>query len=131
MEDFIRKHEGKHQKMYIDSLGNLIIGIGHNLNNGLPDRIIEQLFEYDLTLTMTDVKKYLPWAVRIHAGAYMVLIDMAFNMGVHGLLSFHKFLDHMEKGEYTDAIYELRDSKYFIQVPHRVEDQIAELKKLI
>jgi len=65
-----------------------------------------------------------------HLGAKEILLDMAYNMGVSGLLKFKKTLRHIENCEYELAAAEMLDSKWANQVGHRameLADKMADL----
>ena len=51
--------------------------------------------------------------------AKIVLIDMAFNMGVNGLLKFKNTLSLIEKGQYIAASNEMLNSSWKNQVGQR------------
>lgn len=48
-----------------------------------------------------------------------VLIQMAFQLGLHGLLKFHRMIDALEGGFYQSAAAEMRNSRWFQQTPDR------------
>jgi lysozyme len=53
--------------------------------------------------------------------ARVVLIDMAYNMGVYGAISFKKTIAAMCAADYHWAAYHLLDSKYARKLPKRAE----------
>jgi lysozyme len=109
-------------KPYVDTTGNITIGIGHNLTaNGLPDFLIDALYEWDVAQTLPALQAALPWITALNEVRQRVLADMAFNMGVAGLLTFHTFLAHLNAGRFEEAAVAMLDSRWARQVGDRAE----------
>lgn len=109
-------HEAYRTHPYTDSTGNLSIGIGHNLTaNGLPDRMIEELFEMDLAIAEDELRGF-PWWHRLDPIRKTVLVELNFNMGLKTLQTFKKMLAALTAGDYKQASVELVDSKWYAQV---------------
>jgi lysozyme len=116
-------HEGLRRVPYVDSVGKVTAGIGHNLAaHPLDDRTINQWYEADVldaiglcTLLLTPAYFYTLGDVRER-----VLIDMAFNLG-HGLETFVKFLAAVKAGQWQEAAIEMLQSKWAEQVGRRAE----------
>lgn len=116
-------HEGRVPYAYQDSLGYWTIGIGHLIDRRkggkLPDQIIDQLFQYDLLEHAAELVRALPWIERLDPVRQAVLIDMAFNLGVDGLLGFRNTLAYVKAGDYTQAATNMLMSKWATQVKGR------------
>lgn len=70
-----------------------------------------------------------PWAKSLSEPRYGALINLVFNVGAAGILTFVKFLAAMREARWEDAARELLDSKYHQQVglrAERVAEQIRE-----
>lgn len=116
----ISDHEGRRKKPYRCTAGKLTIGIGHNLDdNGLPDEIIDALFEYDVKVISAELHNRLPWLKDSLDVVKIVLTDMAFNLGVPRLMKFKKMLYYMEIREWIGAWQHMMDSQWKRQVPNR------------
>lgn len=117
----LERHEGLILKPYRDTKGNLTIGIGRNLDaKGISKDEAYFLLENDIADSISDVVKNLPWSTELDDGRFSVLVEMAFQMGIKGLLSFKKFLAHLQNGEYDKAADEMLDSKWArIDSPYR------------
>ena len=48
-----------------------------------------------------------------------VLINMAYNLGVNGLINFKKMIAALKIGDYEKASVEMKDSKWYRQVGNR------------
>ena len=123
LRELLEGHEGRVPHAYQDSLGYWTIGIGHLIDKRrggrLPDPIIDALFDYDLDHHAKPLFDRLPWVASLDPVRQAVLIDMAFNLGVDGLLGFHTTLGHVHGGRYTAAAEQMLKSKWAGQVGRR------------
>lgn len=128
-----RKEQGMHVP-YLDSVGVLTIGYGHNLfdspidyGDGLAEDDALELLEKDLAVASSEVIVRWPWVYWLSPQRQAVIIDMAFNLGIYRLSKFRRFLRAAECVSYHDtgidniitAAYEMLDSKWAEQVPRR------------
>ena len=140
MEKLI-SHEGLRLTVYKDSLGIDTIGIGRNLQDRgiskeeldeLDIPSIEHVYEYGITeadaifLAENDVQIVEDELVRAHpcveeldAVRQLVLIDMAFNLGVPRLCKFKKMWAAVEAKQFDIAAKEMLDSRWARQVKSR------------
>ena len=133
-------HEGIVLNVYQDHLGINTVGIGRNLDDrGITDgellfmnKTIDDVYDDGLTeeeayyLCMNDIaiveKELLdskPIVNQLSAVRQMVLVDMAFNMGVPRLRLFKNMWMAIEKVNYPLACSEMLDSKWANQVGKR------------
>lgn len=131
VEDLIAKHEGKVATIYNDSRGIPTIGIGHNLQASplpadmtppLTDNQIDQLFQSDLSKAIHAVTDSLPWFTSLDQVRQAVVIDMAFNMGINTLLTFHHTLGFIESGSWQQAADGMLSSLWAKQVGRRATE---------
>jgi lysozyme len=111
--------DGKKKIPYRDFLGNWTVGIGHNLSKPLSDTIIELLFTEDLAEAIDSLDESLPWWRTLDEVRQRALVNLCFNMGIGGLLTFKKTLAFFKLGFYEDAAENLLDSEYAKQVGRR------------
>ncbi len=128
MDDLTRRHliaqltrdEGRKPHMYLDSVGVATIGVGHNLRDrGISDRAIDVILEDDLLETERELITGLPWVTELAGTRYGVLVMMAFNLGVPGLLGFHTMLAAAQAGDWEQAAAAMLDSTWSSQVGAR------------
>ena len=133
-------HEGIVLNVYQDHLGINTVGIGRNLDDrGITDgellfmnKTIDDVYDNGLTeeeayyLCMNDIaiveKELLdskPIVNQLNDVRQMVLVDMAFNMGVPRLKLFKNMWLAIEKVNYPLACAEMLDSKWANQVGKR------------
>lgn len=133
-------HEGLVLQVYQDTLGIDTIGIGRNLedrgitNEELEDMgiTLDHVYQYGITeadailLAENDVQivedellRAHPCVDRLDAVRQLVLIDMAFNMGVPRLCKFKKMWAAIHDEDFTTASKEMLDSRWANQVKSR------------
>ena len=119
----LRRDEGVVEHAYIDSEGWTTIGVGRLIDKRkggrLRDDEIEYLLQNDITEKSDELIRRLPWVADLDEARKGVLINMAFNLGVNGLLGFRKTLALVKAGDYARASVEMLDSKWARQVKGR------------
>ena len=141
--DKLIEHEGMVLEVYQDTLGIDTIGIGRNLKDrgiskeelahlDIPN--IETVYQHGITeadaryLAMNDIKIVEDELCRVHpcvenldAVRQLILMDMAFNMGVPRLCKFKKMWNAIHEGNFEVAGFEMMDSKWARQVSNRAK----------
>ena len=143
-QDLIQKliaAEGLRLQVYKDTLGIATIGIGRNLEDrGISKEeldwmdypSIDHVYEWGITeadavyLATNDVQiveeellRAHPCVDRLDSVRQLILIDMAFNMGVPRLCKFKKMWAAVECEDYPTAAKEMLDSRWAKQVKGR------------
>tara|TARA_R100001440_G_scaffold9720_2_gene18104 strand:- start:1584 stop:2075 length:492 start_codon:yes stop_codon:yes gene_type:complete len=143
-EDLVNKlikHEGLRLQVYKDTLGIDTIGIGRNLEDrGITDEeldwmdipSVDTVYEHGITeadamyLAQNDVQIVEQELLRAHpcvenldAVRQLVLIDMAFNLGVPRLCKFKKMWAAVHAKQFDVAAKEMLDSRWATQVKSR------------
>lgn len=120
--DELKRDEGVRAKPYRDTVGKLTVGVGRNLDDvGLFPDEIELLLKNDISRVCADLDRELPWWREQDPVRQRALVNMAFNMGIKGLLGFRTTLALMKMGKYLDAAQHALSSKWARQVGHRAE----------
>lgn len=128
----LKRHEGTKRDArglhiaYRCTARALTIGYGHNLDaNPVPgisatsrlnEDQAERLLIADIQACETLLAAALPWARELDPERYAVLINMTFNLGIRGLLSFRNTLRYIEFGDYHKAAANMMASKWAFQV---------------
>lgn len=119
----LKRDEGEVLHAYQDHLGFWTIGIGILIDKrkggGLRPEESEFIFRNRLKLLDAELSKRIPWIARLDPARKGVLINMAFQMGVAGLLGFKNTLAMVESGRYRDAAKGMLQSKWATQTPAR------------
>jgi len=85
--------------------------------NDVPDDVIDLLRDHKIV--ETELVAAVPWVVQLDPPRYTVLMNIAYNLGVPGLLGFAKMLGHVALKEWPQAVAEMRDSRWHAQVGDR------------
>jgi lysozyme len=117
------RDEGSVSHAYKDSLGYWTIGVGRLIDSrkggGLSPDEIDFLLENDIKAKTREVLLALPWMEKLNDARQAVLIGMAFQMGIGGLLKFKRMLGSIEDGRYVEAAEEMVKSRWAMQTPKR------------
>ena len=121
IKEMLERHEGRANKPYRDTEGIPTIGVGHNLNYGLSDAEVDEIFAEDLTATRDWVQRSIGCFSHLSENRQNVVLDMAFNLRGK-LLGFKGFLDALGAGDYGKAADEMLDSAWAKQVKGRATE---------
>ena len=118
----LERDEGVRLKPYRDSVGKLTIGIGRNLDDvGITLDETHYLLNGDIARAEADLDARLPWWQTLDPVRQRVLVNMCFNMGIAGLLTFANTLELVRVGQYADAADHMLASKWAGQVGPRAQ----------
>ncbi len=106
-------------KPYLDTTGNLTIGVGRKLSKGVRRDEAMFMLDNDIAEAMDGLNRHVPWWTTLSSNRQDVLIMMAFNLGISGLLTFKKMLIALEARDYDRAADEMLDSSWRAQVGMR------------
>ena len=115
---------GKHVA-YQDHLGYMTIGYGKLVDSrkggGLSEEEAIYLLKNDVTERIRLLDSNIPWWRGLNEARQAVLISMAFQLGIGGLLKFKKFLAALEAGRWKKARDAMLDSLWAKQTPKRAQ----------
>lgn len=118
----LKRDEGLRLKAYKDTVGVWTVGYGHA--HVAPGTVWTQ--EQAEAALIEDVKKHnaeleraIPWIARLDPVRRRVLQNMAFNLGVRGLLGFKSTLAMVQSGDYAGAARGMLNSLWAKQVKGR------------
>lgn len=122
IEEGSAKHNGNHI-LYFDSLGHPTIGWGRVVmeGGGLTDEEADYLLDNDITRIIQEMDNTMLWWRGESELRKRALVNMAFQLGVGGLLSFKRMLWQMQHGSYKKASEEALDSVWAKQTPNRAQ----------
>src|SRR5262245_15035589 len=129
LREQLMRDEGRVLHPYKDSVGKLTIGYGRNLDDvGISEQEAELMLDSDIQRTNIDLHAYLPWVFHLDKPRLGVLANMAFNMGIGGLLQFKKMLAAVQASDWERASAEMLDSKWAHQVGERATRLAAQMR---
>lgn len=116
-------HEGFRSKPYKCQMGKLTIGFGMNLEaTPMPVEVAMLWLEMEVDKADKELDKELDFYKDLDEKRKSVLINMAFNLGMEGLLKFKNTLDYVSKNKFTEASVEMLESIWASQVGERANE---------
>jgi len=121
IKDQLVRHEGLRLKPYRCTAGKLTIGIGRNLDDcGISQTEAYVLLENDIQNCEKQLLDEIPEIYNsLDEVRKSVLLNMCFNMGIKGLLSFKNTLAFIAAGDWERAANGMLASKWAKQVGRR------------
>lgn len=101
----LRQEEGFRATLYVDTEGHKTIGFGLNIDAGISQRVAEAALQAQLEELQDALAKY-PWYTPLDPVRQSVLLDIAFNNGLSGLLHFPHMLAAISRQDWTTAATE-------------------------
>lgn len=129
LQQLLEEDEGRRLWPYNDTRGILTWGVGHNLAaapicataRALIDQAIDAQFTHDIGAIRGSMVMHFPWFDGMDVVRQAALIDMGFNLGFAGLMSFAAFLVFISRYEWMEAAADLRKTLVYRQLPNRYE----------
>jgi lysozyme len=112
--------EGIRLKPYLCPAGKLTLGVGRNLDDvGITEDEAMMMLDNDIERVKGQLAKALPWLETKPQGVQRAIANMAFQMGLGGVLKFQKMLAALQARDYNAARREALDSAWAKQTPQR------------
>lgn len=128
----LRGEEGEVLHEYKDHLGYSTIGVGRLIDKrkggGITEEESAYLLNNDVTKIVEQLDKRLSWWTKLDDARKGVLVNMAFQMGVDGLLGFKNTLKMIESGQYEAAARGMLQSKWATQTPSRAKRMAEQMR---
>ena len=119
----LKADEGWESRPYEDTRGYLTIGYGflidEKLDGELPREVGDFWLEWLVNRLIRNLNQSLPNFDRYPGQVQQALANMAYQMGVSGLLGFRQTLSFIDQGKYAEAADEALDSRWAEQTPNR------------
>ncbi len=133
LEQRIIEHEGIKKSVYKDSMGLWSIGIGFlvdpSKNAGLSVDECMMILRSRIANLVKQLSQYNWYTIQdgVRQGC---LVELAYNMGVAGLLEFNTFLGFMAARRCSEAALDLKTTKWASQVSqNRVNDILKRIRE--
>lgn len=128
----LKRHEGVVDHAYQDSLGYWTIGVGFLIDKKKGGKLYPEEIDFILTNRLDklvmELDNALPWWSSLSDNRRAVILDMAWNLGVKGLLGFKNTLECVRTGQYDKAAQGMLRSLWARQVKGRAIE-LAQLMK--
>ncbi len=112
---------GKYWRLCVcKAKGKLTIGVGRNLDDlGISENEALGLELNDIKRCSIEVERAFPWFSKLNPARRVVIMCMAFNLGVPKLKQFQKMIKQIESGDFRSASIEMLNSNWASQVKAR------------
>lgn len=121
----LRRDEGEVLHVYNDSLGYATIGVGRLIDKrkggGITPEESAYLLSNDIDKREAELLRRAPWMANLDPVRFGALLNMAFQMGVDGLLGFRNTLAMVRDGDYSGAAAGMLESTWAKQTPERAK----------
>ena len=128
LTQIVIKHEGMEKSAYQDSLGYWTIGVGRLIdsrkNAGLSNDEMLYLLKNDLNQCELELAHF-PWFMALDTVRQDVLVELCFNIGLHGVLEFEQMIKALTAKDYDTASHCLLNSLWAKQVKAGRADNMA------
>lgn len=128
----LEREEGVRYSAYQDRLGYWTIGVGRLIDarkgGCLSREEVQMLLRNDVTRCMAELISRLPWFGTLNEPRQAVLIGMAFQMGVDGLMGFKNTLAKVQAGDYSAAAEGMLNSRWAAQTPARAHRMARQMQ---
>jgi lysozyme len=117
------RDEGTVLYAYPDDDGYWTIGTGHCIDKrrgcGITLTQSNSILNDDVTNVVANLNANLHWFSKLDVARQGVLINVGFNVGIHGLLAFHNTLSCMQLSDWEGAASNLLQSAAAKELPAR------------
>lgn len=142
LKESIKIHEGFRKNAYLCPTGHLTVGYGFRVADLSPDElalnagavqpmskeVAEKILDIKIAKFQKQIHSALPWLRQAPMDIQDALCEMAYQMGVAGLLGFKNTLAMIKEGKYSKAAENMLKSKWATQTPARAKE-IANIVK--
>ena len=125
---WVAQEEGFGSTPYRCPAGFLSVGFGLNLDAGISQDEAALLLRHRLEVVGDALSLYLPWWGGLDEVRRGVLVAMAYQLGVAGLLKFRWTLAMVERGDWEKAAAGMLASAWAQQTPGRAQRSAAAMR---
>jgi lysozyme len=98
----LQTEEGFRATAYTDTTGHMSIGFGFNIDAGISKNAASILLGAQLAELDNSLRQF-SWYEQAGDNRASVFLDMAFNLGLHGLLAYPRMIAAASVGDWTTA----------------------------
>lgn len=125
----VKQNEGFRSEVYQDTLGFDTIGYGTKMP--LSEEEAELILKHRLNEKIEALISRKSIVLDLPTDKQFVLFEMAYQLGVGGLLKFKKMWKALESKDYKTAGIEMLDSRWAVQTPNRAKELALKMEELV
>ena len=141
LREELKIDEGVKYEVYLDHLGLPTCGIGHLITDedeehgksvgpAVSEERVNELFELDIEATIGECNILYENFNSLPEEVQLIIANMMFNMGRPRLSKFVKMKEAVNNKDWTEASVQMKDSKWYSQVPNRAGRLIERMKEV-
>jgi lysozyme len=127
----LKREEGFSPTVYKDHLGNPTIGYGFLVSSLYLDEDIAEALLFRIVLRLKkEIDRKMPWVSEMPDSVQRAIVQMCFQLGVNGFLSFKRTIKALKENQFKDAEKYMLQSKWAKQTPERAKRVAAMIGEL-
>ena len=123
----LKEHEGFRGYPYVCTAGKTTLGYGRNIQDkGITKEEAAYMLHNDMDECIIDLSQrvFPEQFTDFPDGIQRALTNMRFQLGHTGFRKFKKMITAFRRQNLTEAVKQMKDSRWFYQVPNRANDLI-------
>ena len=141
LREELKIDEGVKYEIYLDHLSLPTCGVGHLIKETDPEYDLEvgtkideervnELFDEDIKITLQECTYLYDDFYDLPEEAQLIIANMMFNLGRPRLSRFLKMKKHIDNRDFKSASFEMKNSKWYRQVPNRADRLVQRMKDI-
>ena len=142
LREELKIDEGVKYEIYLDHLSLPTCGVGHLIKETDPEFDLEvgtkideervnELFDEDIKITLQECTYLYDDFYDLPEEAQLSIANMMFNLGRPRLSRFLKMKKAVDNKDWIEASNQMKDSKWYRQVPNRADRLVQRMKDII
>ena len=128
----LERDEGRIPYAYQDSEGYWTCGVGFLIDKRkgarIPDAVIDFWLDYEVQARVRTLETVFTWWHTLDEARKEVIANMAYQLGVTGVMEFKRMLMALQEHDYDKAADEMADSHWAKQTPERAQRLITSMR---
>ena len=141
LREELKIDEGVKYEIYLDHLSLPTCGVGHLIKETDPEFGLEvgtkideervnELFDEDIKVTLDECTYLYEDFYTLPEEAQLIIANMMFNLGRPRLSRFLKMKKAVDNRDWIEASNQMKDSKWYRQVPNRADRLVQRMKDI-
>ena len=141
LREELKIDEGVKYEIYLDHLSLPTCGVGHLIKETDPEFGLEvgtkideervnELFDEDIKVTLQECTYLYDDFYDLPEEAQLIIANMMFNLGRPRLSRFLKMKKAVDNKDWIEASNQMKDSKWYRQVPNRADRLVQRMKDI-
>ena len=141
LREELKIDEGVKYEIYLDHLSLPTCGVGHliketdpeyglDVGTEISEERVNELFDEDIKVTLDECTYLYEDFYTLPEEAQLIIANMMFNLGRPRLSRFLKMKKAVDNKDWIEASNQMKDSKWYRQVPNRADRLVERMKAI-